>query len=306
MIEIQQVASLNEGEKLWCELSPNKTIFDEWGFRYSFYKYSPLPICFLAAYSSETSGEFKNLVGLLPLQKHPKHGFEFFAEDPCEENHPFIKPGYEYIIPELYKAIPGAAKAYDISGDDDFTKQLPLEDYKYVLPLAGIYSYSDFLNSRLSVKRGHALLKEINRVEKLGINVEVINDRLEARFSALEILFNLNIDNFGEDSYLLEKDQAAWRDLMTLNFCWRIIVCKIDSVIEAVSLSVLHSEQWHYLLTGVNFKKYPGLGKYLAKVNIEEAIISGANVFDAGLGDCGWKNIWHFDKISQYNFENNK
>ena len=305
MIEIREINDLKEAENLWRQLSPNKTIFDEWDFRYCFYKYAPLPICFLAAYDKKDSGGKENLVGLLPLQKHPKHGYEFFAEDPCEENRPFIKTGYENIIPELYAATPGKAKAYDISGEDEYTKAFPLEDYKYVLPLASIDNFSDFLNTRLSAKRRRSLVKEINGAEEYNIKTEIIFEPLESRLAALETLFSFNTGNFGEESYLLEKDQAPWRNLMALDFNWRLLVCKIAGVVQAVSLSVLHNNEWHYLITGVNFKDFPGLGKYLVKVNIEAAIAAKADIFDAGLGDCGWKNLWHFDKISQYNFEKN-
>lgn len=303
MIEIREINDLKEAENLWRELSPNKTIFDEWDFRYCFYKYAPLPICFLATYDKKDSSDEKKLVGLLPLQKHPKHGFEFFAEDPCEENRPFIKTGYENIIPGLYAATPGPAKAYDISGDDEFTKALPLEDYKYILPLTDLNSFTDFLNTRLSAKRRRSLAKEISSAEGNKTELEIITGPLEKRLSALETLFSFNTGNFGEESYLLEKDQAPWRDLMVLNFDWRIATLKISGVIQGVSLSVLHNNEWHYLVTGVNFKDFPGLGKYLVKVNMEAAIVAKADFFDAGLGDCGWKNLWHFDKISQYNFE---
>lgn len=297
MMEIREINDLKEAEKLWREISPNKTIFDEWDFRYCFYKYVPHPVCFLAAY------EDKNLIGLLPLQKHPRYGYEFFSEYACEENRPFIKIGYEQIIPELYDAIPGTTKAYDISGDDEFTKALPLEDYIYALPLAGINNFSDFLTARLNAKRRRSLVKEIQEAESYQIEIEVITEPLASKINALEKLFGFNTNNFKEESYLLIDDQAPWRDLMALNFDWRLTVCKIAGAVQAVSLSVLHNHTWHYLITGVNFKDFPGLGKFLVKTNMELAIAAGANTFDAGLGDCGWKNLWHFDKISQYNFE---
>lgn len=305
MINIREVNDLKEAEILWRQLSPNKTIFDEWDFRYCFYKYVPHPICFLAAYDKKDSAGPENLVGLLPLQKHPRYGYEFFSEFACEENRPFIKIGYENIIPELYAATSGPVKAYDISGDDEFTKALPLEDYIYVLPLTGINNFDDFLAARLNAKRRRSLLKEIHEAETYHVETEIITGPLELKISALEKLFGFNTNNFKEESYLLVDDQAPWRDLMALNFDWRLTVCKIAGVDQAVSLSVLHNNAWHYLVTGVNFKDFPGLGKYLVKVNIEAAIAAKADVFDAGLGDCGWKNLWHFDKISQYNFEKN-
>ncbi|MFZ4631764.1 MAG: GNAT family N-acetyltransferase [Patescibacteria group bacterium] len=295
MLSIREVNDLEGAEKLWCALSPNKTIFDEWDFRYCFYKYAPLPLKFLAAYEGE------ELVGLMPLQIHPKHGFEFFAEDPCEENRPFIKFGYEKIIPDLYKAITGPGKAYDITGDDEFTTKFDLEDYKYVLPLKGINNFNDFLESRLEAKRRRSLIKEIETVENNQIISEVINDR-DGLLKYLEILFNFNTENFKEESYLLKNDQAPWRDLMSIEFNWQIVILKVKDTVQAVSLSVLHNNEWHYLITGTNFKDYPGIGKLLVKINIEEAIKNKADYFDAGLGDCGWKHLWHFDKIEQYLF----
>ncbi len=294
MLSIREVNDLKNAESLWRALSPSKTIFDEWDFRYCFYKYAPLPLKFLAAYEGE------ELVGLMPLQIHPKHGFEFFAEDPCEENRPFIKDGYEKIIPDLYKSITGPGKAYDITGDDEFTTKFDLEDYKYVLPLKDIKKFVDFLESRLDSKRRRSLAREIAVVEAYGVKVEIVVR--EDYLDVLELLFGFNTGNFKEESYLLENDRAPWRDLMSLDYSWRVIALKIKGKIQAVSLSVLYNNEWHYLITGTSFKDFPGLGKLLVKINIEHAIESKAEFFDAGLGDCGWKHLWHFDKISQYLF----
>lgn len=295
MITISEVNDLKEAERLWRTLSPQETIFDEWDFRYCFYKYDPHPVCFLAAFAK---GE---VIGLLPLQRHPKYGYEFFAEDPCEENRPFIKPGYEKIIADLYAAIPGAAKCYDITGEDEFTMALPLEDYKYLLSLEGLNNFSDFLEKRLSSKRRRSIFKEIETIVKNNIKIK-ISDRSSWE-SDLERLFVFNNNNFAAESYLKEDERAPWRDLLLLPYDWRLVTLQIAGVTQAVSLSVLYKKEWHYLITGVNFKKYPSLGKYLVKVNMEVAMAAGVKVFDVGLGDCGWKHLWHFDKKSQYEFE---
>lgn len=305
MISYREVKDRPEAEAIWRALSPHKTIFDDWDFRACFYKYEPHPLCFIVAYDDSAASSSAahhsaegELVGLLPLQKHPNHGYEFFAEDPCEENRPFVKPGYERIIPGLYAAIPGPAKCFDITGDDEFTSRLPLEDYKYVLPLADLKNFSDFLERRLSSKRRRSLIKELAAVESGEVAV-VIGDR-RPRSADLELLFSLNHKNFAGDSYLQEEAREPWRDLLRLPYDWRLLVLKIKGVSEAVSLSVLYQKEWHYLITGVNYQAWPGLGKYLVKANIEAAIASGAKVFDAGLGDCGWKHLWHFDRQPQY------
>ena len=299
MLRIREVTDLKSAELLWRGLSYNQTIFDEWDWRFCFYKYNKLPLCFLAAYEDE------ELVGLMPLERHPKHGLEFFAEDPSEESRPFVKSGHENIIPNLYGAIVGPAKPYDITGDDEFTKKLELEDYKYVLPLEGLNNFTDFLNSRLSAKRRNSLSKEIEAVAKNNFEIEIISPdkNKDKSIETLDSLFSFNVNNFGAESYLLEAEQAPWKDLLKLDFDWRLIALNITGQTQAVSFSIKHKGIWHYLITGANFKDYPGLGKYLVKVNIETAINEGANFFDAGLGDCGWKNLWHFDKIPQYLFK---
>lgn len=299
MIEIRVVTDLNTAASLWQEISPRRVIFDDWNFRYGFFKYEPYPLCFRAAYELVNGNE--QLVGLMPLVDYPIYGHGFIAEEPCEENRVFVKPGYDFVIKELYDSLDKNEKTqfYDISGEDAHTKALTLEDYKYVLPLNGYNSFNDFMNSRLSTKRRRSLEKELNSIAMLH-PVVVIND-----YSDLDKLFELNVASFVGESYLIkEEERKPWRELLNEPFDWHLTSLRINNETVGVSLAVLYNGYWHYLLTGVNFKAYPGLGKYLNKTNIEMAIAAGANYFDAGLGDCGWKNLWHFDQIPQYEYLN--
>lgn len=299
MIEIRVVTDLNQAASLWQEISPRRVIFDDWLFRYGFFKYEPYPLCFRAAYEILDGKE--KLVGLMPLVEYPEYGHGFIAEEPCEENRVFIKPGYDFVIKELYESLSKDEKTqfYDISGEDAYTKSLALEDYKYVLPLVGFDNFGDFMSARLSSKRRRSLEKELQAVADLK-PVVVSND-----FVDLDRLFELNVGSFIGESYLIkEEDRLPWRDLIKEPFNWQLTSLRIGGRTVAVSLAVLYNGYWHYLLTGVDFKTYPGLGKYLNKVNIEMAIAAGANYFDAGLGDCGWKNLWHFDQIPQYEYLN--
>lgn len=284
-------------ENLWREISPSQVIFDEWDFRYVFFKHEPRPLSFRAVY--EINGQSEELLGLMPLVDYGKYGYGFFAEEPCEENRVFVKPGREDLIPLLYKSLSGKVQFYDISGEDEFTRNLPLEDYKYLLPLSEFSSFNDFLRQRLPAKRRKSLEKELAEVEALRLEV-VLND-----FSDLEELFRLNVKSFGRESYLWKKkEQLPWRELIKENFSWRLISLRLSGRTVAASLSVYYQGYWHYLLTGVDFSTYPGLGKYLNKVNIEMALSAGARYFDAGLGACGWKDLWHFERRPQYEYLN--
>lgn len=300
MIKIRTITDIKEAEILWRALSPQETVFDDWDFRYTFFKHNPQPLGFLLAEEIFTDGS-AGPVGLLPLQKNTAHGcWEFFAEDPCEENRPFVKSGQEEVVSLLYGAAPVPTKIYDISGHDKFTAGLPLEDYKYILPLVGLRNFSDFLQTRLSAKRRRSLSRELEIYEQT--RPDVVASQRADWLSDLESLFSFNNLNFAGESYLQIAEQAPWRDLLKLPLDWRLLVIKIKGVKQAVSLSVIYNNHWHYLITGANFHDFPGLGKYLVKVNLEAAIAAGVDVFDAGLGDCGWKHLWHFDRLPQYEF----
>lgn len=299
MIEIRVVTDLKTAASLWQEISPRRVIFDDWNFRYGFFKYEPYPLCFRAAY--EVASGREELVALMPLVEYPEYGHGFISEEPCEENRVFVKAGHEEAIKLLYESSNKTEKTqfYDISGEDEYTKSLTLEDYKYVLPLSSFNSFSDFMSIRLSPKRRHSLEKELAAIEAL--NPEIIDND----FNDLDILFTLNVGSFAGESYLTkEAERKPWRELIKEPFDWHLTSLRIEGKTVAVSLAVLYNGYWHYLLTGVDFKTYPGLGKFLNKINIEKAIEAGAKYFDAGLGDCGWKNLWHFDQIPQYEYLN--
>lgn len=288
MIKIREVNDLKEAAELWRVLSPNETIFDEWDFRYCFYKYELHPLRFFAAYEGE------ELVGLMPLARHPQYGLEFIAEDPSEESRPFVKFGYEHIIPKLYNTIDEPAKCFDISGSDEFTTQLPLEDYKYVLPIKKLENLDNYFKTRFSSK-GVYLKKYFKKFSKMVPEINW-NNRAD-----LETLFSLNIGNFGEESYLNELGQRGWRDLFDLGFDKQLVSIKISGVAVAASLSIYYKGTYYYLINGVS-RDFYGLGNYLTIINIEKAYSLGAEIFDAGLGDCNWKESWHFDKVPQYKF----
>ncbi len=304
MIEIKIISDLEEAKKLWNLLSPEETIYDLWAFRYCFYKYENYSLSFITAYDNNEP------VALLPLQYNEKDKcLECFAEEFMEESRPFFKYGYEYLISELYNKIERTAKLYDItenSETDEFTKAMPLEDYKYFLPLENYKGFSDFLNDRMNAKRKRSLVKEIKEIDDQKISVEIFKAgelNKKELDEVAELLFNFNCASFAAESYLQKKsEREAHRDLFDLDLDWRLIVVSINGKREALSFSVVYKNTWYYLLTGVNFKNFPGLGKYLVKANIEEAINNKVGVYDCGLGDCGWKHLWHFDKKPQHLF----
>ncbi|MCX6797864.1 MAG: GNAT family N-acetyltransferase [Candidatus Falkowbacteria bacterium] len=295
MLEFKVITDLETAQQLWNELSPKESLFDLWDFRYCFYKYEPYPLYFIAAYDKQAI-ETTELVGLMPLERHPQYGYEFLAEDACEESRPFVKPGRDDLIPLLYREVPVPAKFFDISGNDAFTSQLPLEDYKYVLPLGELKDTEDYFQKSFSSK-GARIKRYLKKIDHLG--VEIIEDNP----ANIEALFLLNENNFGVESYLNEAGRRGWRDLLMPpnNFLTHLISLRINGLIVAASFAIFYNDIYYGLISGSD-RSFSGLGQYLNKLMLDKAFSLRAKLFDAGLGDCNWKEAWHLARRPQYKF----
>jgi len=288
-LTIEAVGQIDEARELWKKLSPKKSIYDVWNFRYCFYKHFNYPLFF---YVAKNRGE---VVGLLPLQYNErKKLLEFFGGGYMEDNKIFVKEGYKYVIQELYASVQEKAKLEDIVGDDEFTQKLDILEHKYIANLNNARAVNDYFSTGFSSKSRSVVKKKIRRVET-DYHPKII----ENNFEDLERLFELNIKTFGNESIFCALFINIFRDLIRLHFDFHMITLAISGQKEAVSLSLMYGDTYVYMNAGTNKQNYPNLGTYLIAKNFEKAISLGSKYFDAGCEDLGWKERWHLDKIPQ-------
>lgn len=298
MIEIKLIQDLAGAKDVWNKLSKNETLYDRFDVRYCFYQNAPVPLYFYTAYDGEEP------VALLPLQYNAKDNYlEFLAEAFIEGNHPFFKPGYEYLLPELFKIdFPHPVQIYDLDGEDKFILDLPLEDYVYYLDLAGIKSFDDYLLRAFPNGRKRYNFKRLFNLLEKEHTLKIIQDD----FAGLEALMDLNVKNFGSESYLNTKaERQAFFNLLKLPLAWKMMALEVDGQKLAYSLSVIYNQVYYYLIVGSDISEVKDAFKYLTKVNMETAIKNNCQIFDCSLGDCNWKQYWHLSKKPQYKFEKN-
>jgi CelD/BcsL family acetyltransferase involved in cellulose biosynthesis len=296
-MDIRIIQDIIEAEKIWKSLSPNGTIYDVWDFRYAFHKNNPQEIFFFTAFES---GE---PVGLLGLEYNPELRYlEFFGGEFMDSNRCFIKQGYENLIPDLYRSISRKAALFDIVGDDDFTKSLVIEDYNYVLPLEGLENFDGHLERSFSSHRRKNFRRDFRIFEDNNPGLSCVSDE---NFEALEALFRLNIKRHGKDeSYLSSPALRSGLCDLREKFDININSVKINNQRVAVGFGILYKSCFFFLLSGSDNAGFPGSGNYLQKEAFNLAFKLGAKKFDAGLGDCGWKERWHFEKEPQYEWSN--
>ncbi len=302
-LDFKIIKDLTLAKDVWQQLSLNETLWDDWDFRYCFYKYYNWELFFYTGYLKD------KIVGLLPLQYNPEtKSLEFFGGKYMEENKVLIagsmpdissgaplaiKNGCQQFIPDFYKQIDKTAELSDISGQDHFTQNLPLQEYKYVYNLSGITKLEEFIDKYFdsdSRKKKRRLLKE---------EVEIVyND-----FNDFDLMIDLNLKNFGgESSFNWPFRKEIFHDLLKLNYEPILLTSIIDGKKEAVSFAIKYKDKFISLNSGVNSTSFPWLEKYLILKKVAKAIELKCRIFDACVGDCGWKEYWHLEKIPQFKF----
>lgn len=292
MINIEVIKDLGMAKDIWNLLSPQENIYDLWDFRYCFYTSDPQPLYFLVAKDDGRP------VALLPLQYNQGlKCYEFFAENFMENNRPFFAPGFEYLLPELFnQKFDKTVKIFDLDGGDEFTEALPLEDYIYYIDIANFKNFNDYLLKAFATGRKRSHFKKMLSPSDHEIKV-ILND-----FDDLQLVMDLNVKRFGEESYLRTKiERQPFYDLLKLPLDWQLTTIIIDGIKRAGSLSVIYRGTYYYLVGGWDLS-IPNILKYLTKANLEIAINNKLKIFNCSLGDCSWKSFWHMDKLPQYNF----
>ncbi len=292
-MEIKCIQDIEECKKIWEELSPKKTIYDEWEFRFCFYKYSNYkPYFYIGIIDNK-------IIGVLPLQYNTdKKRLEFLGGSYMDINHIFIEEKNYKFIPDFYKSLDLPAKLI-VTQKDSFTLSLPQDNFNYFFNLRGINSFEELLKKLFSKKTQNTFKRKIKKIEQGKITI------LKDRHEDLDILINLNIKQFGDSSsFHFPNRKKIVKDLLKLPFRFVMMSFLVNGKKEAVTLSVQYKKIFYYLMSGVN-PEISDLGNYVIIKNIDEATILNTNIFDIGSDDCGWKERWHAEKsMPQYLFSN--
>ncbi|MCK4651370.1 GNAT family N-acetyltransferase, partial [Candidatus Babeliales bacterium] len=204
----------------------------------------------------------------------------------------------EDCIKQFYDNITKPVKFKSIVGEDQFTKSFDIYKYKYVVELSGINSADGYLNKNFKARSRKKLQKKVEIIKCLNPKI------IENNYNDIDLLIELNKKAFGErSSFNKPYRREVFHDLLKLNFDIHLLSYVINDKKEAVSFSIKYNDVYVYINTGSNKNDMFNLGSYVIYQQIERAIESKAKYLDAGMGDLGWKEIWHLGKSPQYTFE---
>ncbi|MFA6486207.1 MAG: GNAT family N-acetyltransferase [Candidatus Magasanikbacteria bacterium] len=290
-LEFRVATDLEECQALWEKFSPHQTIFQEWDWRYTHYKYFNYPLKFIVGYTGNQP------IGLLPLEYESAEGYwQFFGGEEMEDNGIWVKPGFENREWEFLRAVDEPVWLDYLRGDSEFIRGLAIDDVSYELDLAPYADATDFLENHLTGK-----LRKHTRAGQKGVR-ELKPEIVKNDWKDLEKLFDLNIAVFGaESSFLDEVVKKIYRDLVKLPYEWRIFSVRLGGAVKAVTLSVVYKGVYYFYVVGYD-RSIKDLSPFLNLVSIDEAKKFGAQKINFGYHDCGWKERWGLARIEYHEY----
>ncbi|MBI2616531.1 GNAT family N-acetyltransferase [Candidatus Gottesmanbacteria bacterium] len=319
-LNLRILQDLDTIEALWEEFSPNRSVFDTWDVRKSFsdaYRFRPKAITI-----EKKQGKKRETVGVLPLWFNSDENpvgeskycdckkFVWFGSNWPEDNVFHVRD--PELIPLLLIASPKPLELACIRYDPDYTflQEFPgfsdEEEKKYFLDLSFVSSLDDFL-THLKKKKRYNLRRDKKKILSLNPTI-TINTH-----SHLNDLFSLNMKRFRElfpgdpDEYSSFEDvrrQNVFRNLIAnaRSYQYRIISTVIEGRVCAVEFGLVHHKTYYAFNAGVDIGHYSGLGVFSNLLVIEDALNLGCTKIDFLEGDNHWKESWHLDSVSQYQF----
>jgi len=295
-IKFEIVKDLSSAQKVWDMLTPRKTIYDEWEFRYCFYKYFKNELFFYTGYKNN------ELIGVLPLQFNSNDEcLEYFGGSVMNDNRVLIKSGYESCIPAFFKTIKEKAKVEYLVGNDSFISELPIKGYRFILDLSKFGTIEEYIQNYFGSETRRTLRKSFRKIEERNVEILLNN------FEDIELLFEYNIRHFKQESTFAScaYRKETFRDFLKLPYEPVLLTFIIDGEKEAVSFCLKYNNVYESFNTGTRTEEIKNLFAFMIMKNIELALKSNMSSYDALSGDLGWKEKWGFTKIPQYIYEKN-
>jgi len=292
-INFKCISNIKEAEIAWKQLSPSKSIYDDWDFRYCYYKFFQYPLFFYAGFDNN------ELIGLLPLMWNEEKGYlDFFAGfSYMEDNAIFIKKDYEKYYNNFLECIDRPALLEYLRPDMKLLQNSVIQDFNYSVNLRSLRSYEDFIYLYLGKNTAKKLFSQFKKIQKRGI--KIIYDR----FDDLDLLVYWNKAKFGANSSFYQRPHwEKFIKTIAKKYPSKIISVEINKKIEGVGLVIFYNNICYGINSGYN-PTINNLGKYITMLKIDAGIKARATTYDAGSGSFGWKEDFHLIKKPQYQLD---
>lgn len=291
-MDIRCITNLEECKSIWQKLSPNEFLYDDWDFRYNYYKYFNYPLYFYTVYEGDEP------VAVLPLMLDDSiNKITFFISvEYMEQNRIFVKKDYEYCKYNLYQQ---AKNLHDnlyleyLNKSESEISNVIYAEPNYFLQLKKYQSYKELLIDYIG-SRSSKVLKQFEEFKSENFTLE------QGDHNNVTLLIEYSKNRFKEKSSFITR--PYWEDyfyyLSERNDC-NFIIIKNQGKVIAIGMMIRYNSICYGINSGYD-TSISNLGKYLTCMKINWAIKMNCTIYDAGSGSFGWKEDFHLDKNPLY------
>lgn len=288
-MKITFVDNIHSCQEIWQEVIPADNIFNLWEVRQCFQRHYNHRPGFLVARKN------KNICGLIALSEISQYGYwgcfpgETWKGKTWLEQNQIIYDSTETLSHLLDSCPPETYMRY-LHCDTPDQNQMEQDETGYLFfPSDYDYDYQKYLMA-FSGKSRKKLLRLVEKFEQqhMDYRFDAIND--------LNLLMEMNISNFGEDSYFADQRFAnSFIDLaqyLKKNGWLRIVTFLVEGNIAGIDIASVYANQYTLMAGGTN-RDFPGIAKFINLHHIEWACNNKMKTVDFLCGDFGWKENFH-------------
>lgn len=297
-LTVKVYTSEEECFELWEKFSYKKTLFQEWDFRYAWYKgYGSKLYFYTVSLGDET-------VGVLPLWYNEKsQSFEWFGSDWMEDNELMVKQNKVKDI--LFKIAPSPIHLNSIPYELDLEKrnifnELELDDPKSYKRIKEFKTIDDWLGT-LNKKRRYNLKRDVKRILEMKPQIIVTE---ENKIENMTMLMEMNKVRFSLESETGKSiffDERYWntfkyfvQDVKSAKI--KFIKVLIGGKLAAIDMMIEYKNIYHMLIGVNDVEHFSGIGNFMMYVEFEDAIRGKFEMVDCLQEDYGWKHRY-FDQM---------
>ncbi len=299
MVAIDIITDVKQGEQYWRRFWPKRQIFDLWPVRACFHHQFKQAPYFIVAHDR---GIFQGMLALSRIDESKCYGHfpgELWQGRTWLEQNRIIA-SVPYVAEALLDHIPGPEDIRYLS-----QPIVPMEgswihdDETGYMFYPAHYGYSvDTFMGCFSGKRRKNLRRELDCLRAQGVEYRY------NRLSDIDLLFNLNLENFGEQSYFRDprflnafENLAIW---LHANDLLRLTTVIIGGQVAAVDMGAVFNSIYT-IMAGAVHPEFPGIAKLINLHHIELSCRWKVSETDFLCGDFNWKERFHLSPRLLYN-----
>jgi hypothetical protein len=293
-MKISLCEELDKCEAIWQKFVMPQCVWDLWAVRKTFVDVYGYPVKFVTAY------ENNKLVAALPTWYNTEEKrWEWISDQWAEGNYPFAED--KQVVSDMISYLPGKVFLDAIRQDkaDLFSDKLERDSdhFGFSVSVRG-GTWEGVLSSMPARKEN--VRRNLKAMEKIEPKVFFDRESDLANLFALNIYrMRQKVDKYDDEELSVyesgDRNQKVIQELWkrgTGEFKSRIMAVEVAGKVVGVMFNLIWNDKYLQLHRGEDVLSADGIGSYMNKLVVEDAIKMGCDYVDFCMEEHHWKKNW--------------